>query len=194
MEITDLIFVNDEHVALRWHQKSEFVESLPNTNVVLAAFTTAQARLKLYSLLENLQDRVLYFDTDSVIYLHNKELWNPPLGDYLGDLKDETDGVPIKTFVAGGAKNYAYELNDGTSVCKIRGFTLNHRNSLALNIDTMKQLVTTDEMSPPVLTNPFKIVRKDGHLFTKSESKAYQIVYNKRILFNDFSTYPFGYV
>lgn len=193
MEITDLIFVNDEHVALRWNQKSEFIESLPNTNVVLAAFTTAHARLKLYTLLENLQDRVLYFDTDSVIYIHNEGLWNPPLGDYLGELKDETDGIPIKTFVSGGAKNYAYELADGTSVCKIRGFTLNHRNSLALNIETMKRLVTTDDSDRPVITNPCKIIRKEGELFTKSESKAYQVVYNKRVLCNDFTTFPFGY-
>jgi hypothetical protein len=193
LEITDLIFVNDEHIALRWNQKSEFVESLPNTNVVLAAFTTAHARLKLYRLLEQLQNRVLYFDTDSVIYIHNESLWNPPLGDYLGELKDETNGIPIKTFVSGGAKNYAYTLEDGASVCKIRGFTLNHRNSLALNIQTMKHLVTTNESSQPVITNPFKIVRKDGQLFTKSESKAYQIVYNKRVLGNHFMTYPFGY-
>ena len=91
LEIDDLFNVNDEHIAVLWKQKSDFVQSLPNTNVVLAAFTTAHARLKLYSLLENLQDRVLYFDTDSVVYIHQEGLWNPPLGDYLGELKDETD-------------------------------------------------------------------------------------------------------
>lgn len=193
-EITDLIYVNDEHVAIRWNEKSDFVESLPNTNVVLAAFTTAHARLKLYGLLENLGDRVLYFDTDSVVYIHNEDLWNPPLGDYLGELKDETNGVPITTFVSGGAKNYAYKLADGTSVCKIRGFTLNHRNSLILNMETMKDLVTTgNTATAPQITNPFKIVRKDGNLFTKSESKDYQIVYDKRILCADFSTFPFGW-
>ena len=87
LEISDVLHVNDQHVALMWREKSEFVQSLPHTNVVLAAFTTAHARLKLYSLLEKLQDRVLYFDTDSVVYIHNEDLWNPPLGDYLGELK-----------------------------------------------------------------------------------------------------------
>lgn len=193
LEITDLMYVNDEHIALRWNEKSDFVESLPNTNVILAAFTTAHARLKLYSLLENLQERVLYFDTDSVVYIHQEGLWNPPLGDYLGELKDETNGVPITTFVSGGAKNYAYELADGSSVCKIRGFTLNHRNSLVLNMETLKKLVTTSENTQPSINNPFKIIRKDGDLYTTSESKGYQIVYDKRILCEDFVTFPFGW-
>ena len=64
IEVTDLMFVNQENVGVKWRSKDDFVEALSNTNVVLAAFTTAQARLKLYELLERLEDRVLYFDTD----------------------------------------------------------------------------------------------------------------------------------
>ena len=194
IEITDIIHVNDEQIALRWNENTKFVQSLPNTNVILAAFTTTHARLKLYDLLENLQERVLYFDTDSVIYIHQEGLWNPCLGDYLGELKDETNGVPITTFVSGGPKNYAYVLEDGTSVCKIRGFTLNHRNNLMLNMETMKKLVTSSEDSTPHIDNPYKITRKEGCLFTTSESKAYQIVYDKRVLCKDFTTLPFGYL
>ena len=193
LEVTDLIFVNDEHIALRWNDKQEFVESLPNTNVVLAAYTTAHARLKLYSLLEKLQERVLYFDTDSVIYIHQPEMWNPPVGDYLGELKDETKGIPLTTFVSGGAKNYAYKLADGSTVCKIRGFTLNHRNSLTLNMETLQDLVISSDRSQSLISNPYKIIRKDGSLYTKEESKAYQIVYDKRFIDKNFQTYPFGW-
>ena len=64
IEVSDLMYANKEHVAVRWRTKAEFIESLPNVNAVLAAYTTAQARLKLYTLLEGLQERVLYFDTD----------------------------------------------------------------------------------------------------------------------------------
>ena len=64
VEVTDLMYANEEHVGIRWHPKADFTQALPNVNVVLAAYTTAQARLKLYTLLEKLQDRVLYFDTD----------------------------------------------------------------------------------------------------------------------------------
>ena len=37
-------------------------------NVFIAAFTTSLARLKLYDALDFLGDRVLYYDTDLVIY------------------------------------------------------------------------------------------------------------------------------
>lgn len=41
----------------------ELEEMNTNTNVAIAAFTTAHARLKLYSYMEKLGQRVLYTDT-----------------------------------------------------------------------------------------------------------------------------------
>ena len=43
--------------------ETEFEETAPNTNLPIADFTTAQARLHLYSYMEELGDRVLYTDT-----------------------------------------------------------------------------------------------------------------------------------
>ena len=83
------------------------------------AYTTAQARIHLYTIFEGLEDRVLYMTTYPAIYCHKDGESNPPLGDYLGDLKDETKGVTITAFVSGGAKSYAYQLEDGKCVCKI---------------------------------------------------------------------------
>ncbi|MCP3664717.1 MAG: hypothetical protein GY696_19865 [Gammaproteobacteria bacterium] len=52
-----------------------FLKPSANTNVVLAAYVTAHARLRLYTYLEKLQDRVLYFDTGKTsIILHNVDL------------------------------------------------------------------------------------------------------------------------
>ena len=45
LEVTDLMYANKEHVVIRWCPKGEFLDSPPNTNVVLTAYTTAQARL-----------------------------------------------------------------------------------------------------------------------------------------------------
>ena len=78
------------------------------TNVVVAAFTTAYARLKLYDVLGMLQERVLYYDTDSVIYVSRPNQPEPPTGPYLGQLTDELGGDYITTFVLGGPKNYSY--------------------------------------------------------------------------------------
>jgi hypothetical protein len=56
--------------------------------------------------------------------------WKPELGDYLGDLTDEVPDNRIVEFVTGGLKNYAYKIakpdKDGnTTICKVRGITLN---------------------------------------------------------------------
>ncbi len=55
---------------LRYKMADDFAQPLKNTNVILAAFVTAHARLRLYSYLEKLQDRVLYFDTGKTIFYH----------------------------------------------------------------------------------------------------------------------------
>ena len=76
-------------------------------NIFIAAFTTCWARLKLYSYLEQLQQRVLYFDTDSVIYTTNPEQPCIPPGDYLGKMTNElVDGDCIMEFTFAGPKNY----------------------------------------------------------------------------------------
>lgn len=50
-------------VCVQYKKTREYVEPNPATNVVLAAFVTAHARLRLFQELERLQNRVLYFDT-----------------------------------------------------------------------------------------------------------------------------------
>ena len=63
--------------------KNPFVEAAGNTNVVLAAFTTAQARINLYRAMHALGRRVCYYDTDSIIYTVKEGEWEPSLGDHL---------------------------------------------------------------------------------------------------------------
>jgi hypothetical protein len=66
--IKDIPYVSDRMQVVSYTRDDNFVESVPNVNTVIASFTTAQARLKLYSYMEKLQERVWYFDTDSFIY------------------------------------------------------------------------------------------------------------------------------
>ena len=67
-DVTCVNYVSDRFVEMRWKFKENFVDTNPNANVVIAAYTTAQARLKLYSYLENLGTRALYVDTDCDFY------------------------------------------------------------------------------------------------------------------------------
>ena len=64
---------------VNWEDTESNVEPNACSNVTVAAFVTAQARLKLYENLEKLNERVLYFDIDSIIYHHKPHLWNPTI-------------------------------------------------------------------------------------------------------------------
>jgi butyrate kinase len=83
--VDNVTILNNEGVLASW----ERVEELKTVNVVVTAYTTAMARLELYKHLEQLGERVLYYDTDSVIFVSSENDWEPPVGDFLGDLTDE---------------------------------------------------------------------------------------------------------
>lgn len=60
-----------------------------NINVFLGAFTRAHARLELYNIMDTLGKRLLYSDTDLLIFVSKDGDWEPPLSPYLGNLTDE---------------------------------------------------------------------------------------------------------
>lgn len=69
VEMRDTHFVNDDLCLVNWNYTSDEFPTANFTSIAIAAHVTAQARLHLYKYLEKLQDRVLYCDTDSVIFL-----------------------------------------------------------------------------------------------------------------------------
>ena len=74
-------FFSDEAVLLDWVYNDDFIVASCRKNVVIAAYTTTQARLKLYSFLEKkLDHRVLYCDTDPIVFTTSPGDWEPPLG------------------------------------------------------------------------------------------------------------------
>ena len=82
------------------------------SNIALASFVTAWGALRLWDEMNKLKERVLYHDTDSVIYQHDPDKYNIPEGKYLGEWEDETGGKPIVSFVSTGPKTYAYAYLD----------------------------------------------------------------------------------
>ncbi|KAG5900435.1 hypothetical protein JTB14_029321 [Gonioctena quinquepunctata] len=102
-----------------------------------------------YSYLDRLTNRVLYYDTDSIIYISGEGEWNVPTGDFLGEMTDELDsygtGSYMTELVSGGPKNYAYTVysptkNEYNQVCKVKGFMLNYQASQLVNFDSMKRM------------------------------------------------------
>ena len=109
---------------------------------IFGAFRTAHARLELYDLMDKLGDRLLYSDTDSVVFVSKDGDWEPPLGPYLGDLTDEIGGGDhITEFSSAGPKTYGYRMASGNMCMKAKGITLNAENSKLIKLDTLIDLV-----------------------------------------------------
>ena len=171
-------------------------------NVFIAAFTTSHARLKLYEALEKLDERVLYYDTDSVIYKTQAGQEKLPLGDYLGQFTDETDGDPIVEFCSGGAKNYGYLTRGGKVECKVRGFSLNYEAKQRLNYYTMKENILKELDEPleqarkTTITIPdyFERNQVTKKIKLTERKKKYQLVFDKPVIDPATrSSTPYGY-
>ena len=149
--VTDFHIMNENIVEVEYKHSEDFEPLSVNTNVVIAAFCTSWARLKLWSVMNKLGSNVLYHDTDSIIFsVKDENDYIPPLGNYLGQLTNELtckelgcksencEGHWIEEFISCGPKNYSFRVNTGEIVCKVRGFSLNYRSSLILNFQSMK--------------------------------------------------------
>ena len=208
----DLCLINDELVELVYKRKHEYEVESKVTNLFIGIFTTAWARLELYNLLDLIGENVLYVDTDSCVYVSKPGGPQPALGDFLGDLTNEITPkhgpeAYITQFVCGGPRNYAYKVSDGKTHCKIRGFTLNYKNSLVLNFDSLKGIICKYGSEPVrvrasknenklKVVNESKITRErwTRRIVNKREEKEYQVVFDKRIVLGKGEdTIPYGF-
>ena len=204
LEVKNVDFPHEFLAQVQYVHADDYLEVLPNTNVVIAAFTTCHARLKLYSYMEKLQTKTLYTDTDSIIYLKDDSVDDIPTGNFLGDMTDELEkdygvGSYITELVALGPKNYSYKVfstkqnEEVVGACKVRGITLNYRNTQLVNFDSCKELIR-GVRSRTTVTNPHRIVRaKNMGVVTRTETKVHRMVYDKRVKLNEFDTVPYGF-
>ncbi|XP_054287996.1 uncharacterized protein LOC129003726 [Macrosteles quadrilineatus] len=202
IDINRLQTVNDEVVVVSWEYLDEVGEPLSNVNVCIAAYTTAQARLKLYDHLEALGVQVLYYDTDSVIFYYRQGLYRVPTGDYLGEMTDELadygPGSYITELVSGGPKTYAYLVWSTNQqklipVCKIKGLTLNFKTSRVVNFEKLREMILSEvKQSIEIEENRIRRTR-DRDIVTITESKVFKITGPKRRYEGEYDTLPFGY-
>ena len=126
--------INNDMAQMTYNFKDQFADNSKNTNIYIACFTTSHARLMSYDKLDYLQERVLYFDTDSIIY-SDDETKHIETGDMLGNLTDELSGNAITHFVSTGPKSYRVKYGNNEQKSAIKGFTLNHENSSLRNLE-----------------------------------------------------------
>jgi hypothetical protein len=97
----------------------------------------------MYSFLDQLQEKAIYCDTDSVIFIQpSGEPWPIATGDKLGDMQSELKHSEfLIEFALGGPKNYAYRLITKEwekTVCKI---TLNYHTSKLVNFEVINATI-----------------------------------------------------
>ena len=159
LDNTNFQFINDDMVQMTYNFKDQFVDNSKNTNVYIACFTTSYARLMLYNKLDYLKEKVLYFDTDSIIYADDGTK-NVKTGDMLGDMTAEISGKEITNFVSTGPKSYSFKYGNNEQKSAIKGFTLNHENNNLLNHDSLSKIVKK-QIREITVVNKNKITRKN---------------------------------
>lgn len=172
-------------------------------NIFIAIFTTALARLKLYDALDTVKDRVLYYDTDSVIYRTKPDEIKLPLGRFLGQFTDELEGDNIHEFGAAGPKSYAYVTNDRQKECKSKGLKNDHTVRKVVNCNTMLKHIKLEFINPQekkrrletTIYNHFVPDNKIKSVHLVDMTKIFQLNWDKRAVDRTtYITYPFGYV
>ncbi|KAJ8962079.1 hypothetical protein NQ318_018029 [Aromia moschata] len=156
--------INELTLVVNWEHREEAYDSLATVNVVIAAYVTTQARLKLYSYLELLGDRVLYYDTDSVIYIaRDNEVFST---------RDKEERV----------------------VCKVKGISLNYAASQLVNFETIKNMILEPLSTRPVCITSRNILRtKEHEVITVQQTKMYKPLSTKRRFLDDHSSVPYGF-
>ena len=196
-------------VVMEYVQSEASQEPDCKTNIIIASMCSAYACPKLWKIMNQLGKRVMYHDMDSVTYSSYPGQWRPPIGKYLGDLANKlacqhircpgcSMGQWIVKFVSCGAKNYAYRLNTGQVMCKVKGFSLNFLASQVVNLNSMKEALHAWKdvnAYPKMVTLKTMIMHNKltAIVFICMMPKYYSVVYNKQVVTDDFSTIPYGY-
>jgi cytochrome c-type biogenesis protein CcmE len=211
IEVTSLDFISD-NIARTTHRKESCLTTLPNHNVIIACFVTAYACLELFNVLHKLGSNVLYYDTDSVIFIEDIAKGKTiKTGEYLGEMTDElyeknTTEKWIEQFCTTGPKSYSYRTNEyirtldngetkkeKDEVVRAKGFTLKGQAKEKMTFDSISACIKDKKKEIEIVYRDF--VRENSqNIAVKKNTKKFKFTFDKRIIRNDFTTVPFGYI
>ena len=197
-EITSVNFITS-NVLRTTHKKIETCTSImKNRNVIIASFVTCYARLKLLDVLHQLNERVLYYDTDSIIYVSDGTN-DVKTGNFLGDLTDELNKKATKTdtyitqFCSTGPKSYSYITNHNDEIVHAKGFSLKGDAKYKITFNSIKKCVENNHKIIEV--NYEEKISRDNqqNVFVCKEIKKFKFTFDKRVILDNFFTIPYGY-
>src|SRR5678815_197550 len=171
LKVRNITVAGDKHIVEVTH--TDFTNKTAKaTNVAVASFTTAYARVELYNLLDSLGQRVLYCDTDSCVFTARKGQYIPDTGKFLGNLTDEIgSGEIADSFVCTGPKSYAIRIKKNDSsyayILKAKGLTLNKDTEHIVNFQGMAK-INFDKMIKDVektKNREWMVLNDDNHFY-----------------------------
>lgn len=164
-------------------------------NVAAAAFVTAAGHCVLYDMACQLGFRVLYCDTDSLVYLHRPGWFQPPIGNKLGDWENELPPDDfIQEFVALAPKTYAYQTRKGKFVYHAKGINSNATADAAFTLANMRETVMGAQGKLVAKALHFMYSRKDDEGIRSTViQKHVKGDYQKGLIGAEYRTFPYGY-
>ena len=202
IEIQSIIALTDSVMQVNWKTVAGCVDSLPTCSVITGAYTTMYARLELYKYLALVQERAVYTDTDSILFVSKPGQPDPPLGPYLGQLTDELEGYGKGSFiyewVSGGSKQYcakvavAGDVTNTVIMIRLRGISVNYSCSDLVTFDRFKDMVVHGR-DPTTVDIPAHIARlPNWKIVTRRTQKLWRPCLTKR-QYSERPSLPFGY-
>ena len=186
---------------VHYSNKKEHYTKNKRYNVWLAASVTGSARYRLHSqMLKIGPERILYCDTDSIVFLYPKylpTLASKGLGNWVDEMKS---GIKITEFIALAPKTYMLVMTDGQNSIKAKGLCMTISNRVKTTPETLKFLLLMklvdnvildeDKEKIPILlldhmtifSNTTNIDYPYATLFTRYSQKKLQVVFSKRQL------------
>ena len=201
--------INDSLVELRYTEDIDYHIEAEYISEITAVFTTANARIRLMSMLHWLHpSQVIYCDTDSVIFLYdetnpehkmpdNNDKTKPNnvnFGNALGEWENEfKEGEWIDEIVVVGAKSYSYITNKGKISIRMKGITLDRATSDIFTFERIKDMVLKNETLKSAERFQF-IWNKDKQIETRYITREVRnTMDSKRVVLENNYTLPIGY-
>ena len=200
---------------MRYKYKEDTTFDPEFVSEITAAFKTANARVRLYNMLDWLDEsQVIYCDTGSVIFEYDEnnpkhkhpvydkeEAYNLEIefGSGLGQWENEfkkDQSEYITEICVLGAKSYAYKTSKGKTIVKQKGVTLDIDNKDRINFDECVHVVLGEKAFMESAERfTFKWDEKTKHVVTKYIQRKKSTAHEKRNIDpnNTVNALPFGY-
>ena len=206
------LMVNEDTLLVTWEYKDDELGRTGNTSLAIASFVTSYARIELMKVIdevEKIPGRLLYMDTDSIIFEYKDGDPKPETDDYLGCLCDEIskdygENAVCTKFCSLGPKVYALEIwpeNSSEPIVpiKAKGITLTDNSLDIIKMESMVKLaesyiINNGHDSDKLMIEQMQIKADRMHsIETRYFEKTFRVMSEKRRIFGN-DTLPYGYI